>query len=370
MDHATSLFARNPSAVARSRWGWREDILRCAATSTTSYTGGSWLRMPLEIRPFDASFVDAAATLLAARHRAQRVASPGLDPAFEQTPRARLEIERLVAGDDGREPASGVVALRGGTCVGFLLGSGRDPKVWHRNVWVETAGHAVTDPDVVRDLYRAAAEPWVRDGRNHHYTLVPAGDRDLIEAWFSLGFGQQQVHALRPSPSSSFEPSVPHGLHVRLSTPSDLADLARIDRVLPEHQARSPVFSQLAIPTLSEVEADLANDLADPRYVTFVVEQEERALGAATACSLELSSSNNGLIRPERAGFLAFAAVLPDARGRGVGRVLGETVLAWARDAGYPWVATDWRATNLEASRTWPRLGFEPTFLRLHRAIV
>ena len=80
MDHATSLFARNPSAVARSRWGWREDILRCAATSTTSYTGGSCLRMPLEIRPFDASFVDAAATLLAARHRA--ASELGQEPSF------------------------------------------------------------------------------------------------------------------------------------------------------------------------------------------------------------------------------------------------------------------------------------------------
>jgi len=163
---------------------------------------------------------------------------------------------------------------------------------------------------------------------------------------------------------------VPEGLHVRLASRSDLADLARIDRALPEHQARSPVFSRIPIPSLSEIEGDLEGDLDDPRYVNFLAERDGRAVGVATACSLELSSGNNSLIRPERAGFLGLAAVLPEARGLGAGRVLGETVIAWARDAGYPWVATDWRATNLEASRTWPRLGFEPTFLRLHRAIV
>ncbi len=326
--------------------------------------------MQLAIRSFDASFIDDAARLLAARHRAHRTASPGLDPAFEQVPRARAEIERLMGNGDAGEAMPGLVALRGSTCLGFLLGVGRDPDIWRPNVWVESAGHAVAEPETVRDLYRVAAEAWVAAAHSHHYVLVPAADRALIDAWFGLGFGQQQVHALRPSPPTSFEVRVPEALHVRQASRADLADLARIDRALPEHQARSPVFSRLSIPSLEEVEADLDGDLDDQRYMSFIVEHDGHAVGAATACSLELSSSNNGLIRPERAGFLGFAAVLPEARGMGAGRVLGETVLAWARDAGYPWVATDWRATNLEASRTWPRLGFEPTFLRLHRAIV
>jgi GNAT superfamily N-acetyltransferase len=62
-------------------------------------------------------------------------------------------------------------------------------------------------------------------------------------------------------------------------------------------------------------------------------------------------------------------AVLPEARGRGAGRALGEAILAWSRDAGYPSVATDWRSTNLEADRAWRNLGFRPSFRRLHRAI-
>jgi GNAT superfamily N-acetyltransferase len=326
--------------------------------------------MPLEIRPFDASLIDSAATLLAARHRAHRLASPGLDPAFEDPARARAEIELLLGCDEGSEAASGVVALRDDACVGFVLGVGRDPAIWRPNVWVESAGHAVTEPGIVRDLYRAAAEAWVDAGHTHHYVLVPASEPRLIDAWFSLGFGQQQIHALRPAPPASFAVEVPGHLRLRAATRSDLADLARVDRALPEHQARSPVFSQLAIPTLDEVEADIADDIDDPRFVNFVVEHDGRVVGAATGCSLELSSGNNGLIRPERAGFLGFAAVLPEARGLGAGRVLGDAILAWARDADYPWVATDWRATNLEAARTWPRLGFQPTFLRLHRAIV
>jgi len=325
--------------------------------------------VPVEIHPFEAAFVDEAASLLATRHRAHRRASPGLDPAFGQISGARHEIERLMDGGQSAGAASGTVALRDGACVGFLLGTGRDPDIWRPNVWVESGGHAVTEPEIVRDLYRVAAEAWVAEGRSHHYVLVRASDPGLIDAWFRLGFGQQQVHALRPAVEASFEVHVPDGIHIRLAAREDLVDLARIDRALPEHQGRSPVFSRLAIPTLEEIEADLEGELDDARYVTFVAVHDGRAVGSATACSLDLSSSNSGLIRPVRAGFLGFAAVLPEARGMGAGRALGETVLAWARDAGYPWIATDWRATNLEASRTWPRLGFEPTFLRLHRAI-
>ena len=92
-------------------------------------------------------------------------------------------------------------------------------------------------------------------------------------------------------------------------------------------------------------------------------------LGSAIACALELSSLHRGPVRADHAGFLGFAAVLPAARGRGLGRALGEAVIDWAAQSGYRSVATDWRATNLLSSRTWPRLGFEPTFLRLHRLV-
>ena len=85
--------------------------------------------------------------------------------------------------------------------------------------------------------------------------------------------------------------------------------------------------------------------------------------------AIEESSEHHGIVRPAGAGFLGFAAVLPEARGLGAGRALGEAVLLWARDAGHPTVVTDWRETNLLSSRAWPSLGFRPTFRRLFRAI-
>ena len=81
-------------------------------------------------------------------------------------------------------------------------------------------------------------------------------------------------------------------------------------------------------------------------------------MGQAVGCAITKSNTNVGLMRPNGASFLGYAAVFPEARGLGAGRALGEAYLAWSRDAGYTSAFTDWRSTNLEADRTWRGIGF------------
>ena len=75
------------------------------------------------------------------------------------------------------------------------------------------------------------------------------------------------------------------------------------------------------------------------------------------------------LARPASAAYLAFAITHPDARGSGAGVALTTACFAWARDHGHETMVTDWRVTNLLASRFWPSRGFRTSFLRLHRLI-
>ncbi|WP_395656768.1 GNAT family N-acetyltransferase [Nocardioides sp.] len=85
---------------------------------------------------------------------------------------------------------------------------------------------------------------------------------------------------------------------------------------------------------------------------TVVLEQDGRVLGSATM----------GPNRPGRGSHVGTASfmVAPSARGRGVGRALGEHVVQWHRDAGYR--AIQFNAvveTNAAAVRLWRSLGFE-----------
>jgi GNAT superfamily N-acetyltransferase len=74
-----------------------------------------------------------------------------------------------------------------------------------------------------------------------------------------------------------------------------------------------------------------------------------------------LGSAKTGPNRPGRGGHVATASfmVTSAARGRGVGRALGEWVLSWARERGY--AAMQFNAvveTNVVAVGLWQDLGF------------
>ena len=89
-----------------------------------------------------------------------------------------------------------------------------------------------------------------------------------------------------------------------------------------------------------------------PGATTVVAVDGEEVLGAATI----------GPNRPGRGSHVATASfmVSPAARGRGVGRYLGEYAIRWAADAGYH--AMQFNAvvdTNVTAVRLWETLGFE-----------
>ena len=313
------------------------------------------------MRPFRPDDVPAAGRLLAARHAAHRRAEPLLDPAFEDPARAAAEVEAAVAAG-----ATGAVVAEDGEVIGYLLGQPKPSPTWGANVWVESAGQAVTDAELIRDLYAAAATEWVARGLDAHYALVPASDPALVDAWFRLGFGQQHVHGIREVPATTaYRP--PDGTVLRPAEKSDIPVLARLDLELPRHQRLAPTFSAGPVPTLEECMTEWEETIDEPIWWSVVAEVSGSLVGSAIGCALSSSSTHTGLTRPEHAGFLGFAAVFPAARGHGVGRALGEAQLAWTAEAGYTSAVTDWRATNLLSSRTWPRLGYRPSFLRLHR---
>ena len=313
----------------------------------------------LEIQPFSGEHLDDAARLLEARHSGHREAEPLLPEKID----FRAELDALTSSDD----ASGVVALKGGRLVGYLLGGRRDDGIWGPNVWIELAGHAAVEPEIVRDLYAAAAGNWVESGRHRHYVLVPATDVDLVDAWFRLSFGAQHAGGIQETPEAVN--AAPSGVAVRPARAEDVDAAVALDWVLPQHQERSPVFSAGAPWSEEELREEFLADIADPEIGLFIAEIEGKPVGLLAMVSAEKSSMHSGLARPERAALLAFAATLPDTRGSGGGLALTNAGLAWAREQAYPVVVTDWRETNLLSSRFWPKRGFRRTFLRLYRSI-
>ena len=308
----------------------------------------------LEIQPFADEHLDAAASLLAERHRAQRRAEPLLPDLADFRP----HVEEAAHA----QGASGWVALAGGEVVGYLIGAPRADAWGEGNVWVELAGHAVREAEIVRDLYAAAAEAWVDRGLSRHYALVPATDRALVDAWFRLSFGAQHAMGIQEVPEASDDASA---FRVRRARPEDAEVAARLDLILPEFQARSPVFGGGSPPSVEE----LVEEYREDDDGVLLAERDGEPVGLLCVGPVERSGMHVGLARPEGAAILGLATTLPGVRGSGAGLALTEACFAWAREHGYETIVVDWRETNLRSSRFWPNRAFRRTFQRLYRAI-
>jgi GNAT superfamily N-acetyltransferase len=301
-----------------------------------------------EIIPFADEHVDAAAALLAERHARHREAESLLPSDVDF--RAQVESAR----------GEGAVALRDGAVTGYLLGARQENEVFGRHVWIDRAGYAVREPELVRDLYAATAQAWVDDGHVRHFALVPALATER-HPWLALGFGRQQAHGIRKSGGA---PAAVADLTIRRTGVDDLDATAPLTMLIWRHQAASPVFAGVPEPPPDDVRASWRETLEDPEVAYFLARRDGRPVGHAL-----LSPAGADLGTPEGALNLAIVAALPEERGTGVGVALTEHALAWAREQGRPALVADWRVTNLLSSRFFPRRGFRVAFERLYRSI-
>src|SRR6188768_2390945 len=174
-----------------------------------------------EVRPFSADALDECGRILSERHRHHRRSIFALDRKFETPAAAREQVAALFE----KLNASGALVAMHGRGIAYVLGTRRADSVWGPNVWIEDAGSGGTDVEAIREAYAASAGQWVDDGRTHHYAVVPATDNQALEAWFSLSFGKQQVHALREPVWREFEPAMASGLTVRRAEHADFPAL-------------------------------------------------------------------------------------------------------------------------------------------------
>lgn len=322
--------------------------------------------MELEIVPFDESALDGAGRLLAGRHARHREAAPLLPARFE-----RPEVAAEAIGAALRRPhAAGVAALDGERLVGYLVADLAIDAQRGRTAWVRLAGYAA-DPaygvEPLRDLYAAASSRWVAAGCFDHYVMAPAGDRAGLDAWFSLSFGQEQVYALRPLTAADTHPGQAPEIAVRRAGPGDAGALSEASGWIARHLARPPCYGAAIPEIMEEVRQGYGELASDQEWTVWLALRDDQLLGFQGYVAA--TGSPDDLLTPEGAVELGIAATREDVRGQGIAALLTRRGLAEARGAGFSYCVTDWRTTNLLASRAWPRLGFAPAFYRLVRRV-
>ena len=258
------------------------------------------------------------------------------------------------------------VALRTAEVVGYLLGARRDEDLGRERLG-RAAGHAVEEAEDVRDLYAAAAEAWVEAGTDR---ALRARSGQPTPGSSTRGFGSASAlstHTASRRSRRRHDVDVPDGVEIRGPARRRSTPLIDLDLALPTHQASSPVFSRRPLPTGR-------SRGRSGRGRSPVTKRRARRIPGRTpvACCSWVPIERSGehtACAPGARGFLGFAATLPEVARLGIGLALTDTGFAWAAEHGYGSMVTDWRETNLLASRFWPRRGFRRTFLRLYRSI-
>jgi ribosomal protein S18 acetylase RimI-like enzyme len=326
----------------------------------------------IEIIPFHEELLPGAAELLARRHARDRLAMPLLPSRFETT-RSALGAVRDVW---HRPWTRGVAAQREGRLVGFFIGEARFDTLRGRHVWVQLAGHALAEDepaDLYADLYAAAGPAWLELGAFDHYVMFPAHDRPGLDVWFALSFGQEQVHALRsldePLPVTAVIP----GVRFRRALESDRNVMVEeMSPILRRHLAGPPVWAAALPEYIWPMREGFAELLSDDNARVWLAEEVAdpgRVLGYQAY--IPVAPADDNLLAPvaERTVLLEVAGIIPEARRRGIGYALTVAGLADAKASGYQICIVDWRTTNIEASRFWPRLGFRHAVYRLTRKV-
>ena len=267
-------------------------------------------------------------------------------PEAYEDPAAALPLVEALAGKDG---AFGVIGRVDGAAFGFLLGYPRPEPIWGRAAWSPIEGSALaddTDPELVRDLYAAWSEHFVRRGYFRQYVHAAVDEPDLMAAWVRTGFGQMQAHAVRDLELTA---DPPPGVTVRRAHAEDSWMAADLFPLVGRALMKPPAYAIQLPEVWSMVGAD-PEELAEPeaRHWVAIDDADGRALALASFYDPE-----PGPLVPSRSTELSLGMTRPEERGRGLMRALVAAGFAEARDAGATHAVTDWRTASLPTHRSW-----------------
>jgi GNAT superfamily N-acetyltransferase len=330
--------------------------------------------MRMTVAPFERSrHLDAAALLLADRHRRDRERDPRLPAAFEVPAACRPLIEQALEGPG----AAGVVARRGDEVLGFAVMSTFLPAPTHmtagffppRTAQLGYAAHAATqghEHDAYRSMYAMLADHFVASGYFEHYAYVAPRDAAVNDVFASLGFGRALTCAVRDA-AVPVEGGPADGVQLHMAAAEDGAVVAALNKELSLHHSRSPIFWPYLHETVASSTEFQAELLADPdANAHWIAYRDGKPLGMNTFMQPVWLAP---MVTPERTVYLYQGVVSGEARAGGVGTAILAQGIAWARERGYDHVALHFASANIEGARFWLGNHFEPVEHRLARHI-
>lgn len=312
----------------------------------------------IEIVPFQRDHLQDAAVLVANRYRAERGINKSLPSQFEDADAVLPLLKDYANGQ------AGIAAICEKRLIGFLIGlliTVRQVKTAYVPDW----GHAADSEGgrkTYQTMYANLGSRWIADGYSAHAVTLLIHEREVMDAWFSLGFGMVEVDAVRDvSPIEGEKTKV----EIRRAGLEDIDIVLTLRVALRQYLAEAPIFiplmPQRGRKFYEEWLPDSANALwlayRDSDVVAFMELTPSRRLGVAMPVSNENTVTIIGAFTKE------------NLRQSGIGTTLLNHSLEWARSVGYKNCAAEFESANIIGSSFWYGNGFKPVCYSLVRRI-
>jgi GNAT superfamily N-acetyltransferase len=345
----------------------------------------------VRIVDFTENRIDEAASLVFerdSRSRPSGAARPGLVASREGAAR---KIRRLLGsaiadrispscpkppegGDSGpkgpRRRVSGASAIGSeGELKGFLLIERQNDPLWGRVATAAPGSWALAKDapaGLVAALYARAASRAVDRGFFEHQVYCPSDDGAVLDAWFRLGFGIEQIYGVAGIDRLERSFPAPEGIAIRRADSGDADILEGMSSLIARAQVEAPIWAPATEEYLDDIQEGYRGLAGEEGFVLLALRGGE-ALGFQAWLPVD-ASQDEGLASGELVE-LSVGATRPEARGSGIGRALTAFGADLAARSGFRACVCDWRSANPHSSAFWPARGFEPYLYRLTRRV-
>ena len=320
--------------------------------------------MSLEITTLEQKHLSDAAALVCTRFKSLRWRVPALPRRYEETHVILPMLSRLA------EKSPGVVAIRGGRLVGFLMGMALPMLLGKRTAYSPEWANGANPEDSRRiygEMYARLSARWVADGCLAHAVTMLANDEQGIEGWQWMGFGLVGVDGVRElkpvEGAAGFKFQISNvkcqsvrqlnavegaasRVEVRQAGQAEAAIASFLIKALEQYMAAPPIFW---IHELEEAE----EYFSDPAKSLWLAYDGPDAVGCMAIGPANPDAC--AIVEDDKTASIMAAYTLETARGQGVATALLNCCLEWARARGCERCAVDYETMNMLATRFWPK---------------
>jgi len=285
--------------------------------------------------------VNEAADLVMAAYNEERNQIPFLPEAQDFANSLRQSISRLFG------KGIGIAALLDGKLIGFIAAL-EIKDLWGKckGVYSPLYGHGAIKEHrsrLYQEMYRRAADMWVQNHITSHALTFFAHDRETIDTWFWLGFGNRCVDSIRQTAAIE---AISPDIIIKKVELEDVAGLAEVEKQLHMYFNNSPMF-------MPRQEEDPIEEMTkwlkeDNRHM-WAAYKEGKAVG-----HMRIQDDGETFISQHPSIMnITGAYVLDSERKSGVAAMLLDAIQKWQSQNGYHLCGVDFESFNTAGSGFW-----------------